>query len=234
MRHKQILDVAAERPDASSAEIATDVPSATPDLVERVLDEYGDPAEDEVPADTEYPAPDELTDKQVETLRAIAGEPTASQRDLAETLSISAATVSTRVNTIDGFDWAERETFVEAVLGTASLEATIASTAEASPNAGGEETDAPSTNDATTDRLENERIRAETTADLAATVEQLDERLARVEKRLDDLAEPADGEANPDAPLADSALVHKVVHACMDADTISEDEELRILQALLE
>src|SRR6056297_20464 len=46
MRHKQILDAAADEPDASISDLARAVPSATPDLVERVLEEHGDPAAD--------------------------------------------------------------------------------------------------------------------------------------------------------------------------------------------
>lgn len=45
LRHKQVLDVAAEQPEASFETIAEVVPSATVDLVENVLEEYGDPAE---------------------------------------------------------------------------------------------------------------------------------------------------------------------------------------------
>ncbi|MFB6191979.1 MAG: hypothetical protein ABEI11_01515 [Haloarculaceae archaeon] len=41
--HKRILDVAADQPDASMAAIADEITGATTDLVERVLDEYGDP-----------------------------------------------------------------------------------------------------------------------------------------------------------------------------------------------
>ncbi|SDJ94719.1 Winged helix-turn-helix DNA-binding [Halovenus aranensis] len=70
MRHKQVLDVAAENPDASMDELASMVPSATTELVERTLDEYGDPAAendqataDETGADESSPAdtPDERT-----------------------------------------------------------------------------------------------------------------------------------------------------------------------------
>jgi|APHM01.1.fsa_nt_gi hypothetical protein len=47
MRHKQILDAAAERPDASITQLASMVPSATADLVQHVLDEHGDPDADD-------------------------------------------------------------------------------------------------------------------------------------------------------------------------------------------
>ncbi|MEF8828294.1 MAG: winged helix-turn-helix transcriptional regulator, partial [Haloarcula sp.] len=127
MRHKQILDVAAEKPEASIEELAAEVPSATADLVERVLEEHGDPAEDDgtdaadespsgaATASQPYPAPADLSSAERETLRAIQQHPTASQRDLAERLGVTASTVSNRVNGIDGFDWADREAFANAV-----------------------------------------------------------------------------------------------------------------------
>ncbi|MFB6233651.1 MAG: winged helix-turn-helix domain-containing protein, partial [Haloarculaceae archaeon] len=43
--HRRILDVAESRPDASLEAIGDEVAGATTDLVEQVLDEYGDPAE---------------------------------------------------------------------------------------------------------------------------------------------------------------------------------------------
>lgn len=54
--HKRILDVAAEKPDASLEELADEFPSATPELVERVFDEYGDPADDDSSDDGDLPA----------------------------------------------------------------------------------------------------------------------------------------------------------------------------------
>ncbi|MFW6321531.1 MAG: hypothetical protein ACOC0Z_06730, partial [Halohasta sp.] len=46
MRQRRILDVAREHPTASVAELASMVSSATPELVERVLDRHGDPCAD--------------------------------------------------------------------------------------------------------------------------------------------------------------------------------------------
>jgi hypothetical protein len=45
MRQKRILSVAAENPDASLAQIADEIATVTPDVVESVLESYGDPAE---------------------------------------------------------------------------------------------------------------------------------------------------------------------------------------------
>jgi DNA-binding CsgD family transcriptional regulator len=45
IRQKRILSLAAEDPDASMAQIADEIPTVTPDVVESVLETYGDPAE---------------------------------------------------------------------------------------------------------------------------------------------------------------------------------------------
>ncbi len=61
MRHRRILELAAENPGASMAELADAVPSATTELVERVLEAHGDPADDgagEGTPDAETDAPD--------------------------------------------------------------------------------------------------------------------------------------------------------------------------------
>lgn len=223
IRQKRILDIAADNPDATLAEIAEQIPSVSADHVDRVLDQYGDPAASDEsdpdqsppgspdensnadadldskgsadgqatteatnqahelpsatdkepdgpsiteppdtasqmdpeteaettepgvepepageaepsdesaetaesgvntssptdePTDEPTPDPDGLTQKERETLRAISYEPTATQDQIADMLSVSRATVSNRVNAIPGFNWADRDSFVEAV-----------------------------------------------------------------------------------------------------------------------
>jgi DNA-binding CsgD family transcriptional regulator len=284
MRHKQILDAATENPDASLAELAAEVPSATTDLVEHVLEEHGDPGRDdtdttesppesetgdhtdvvdqtderepvaettsdetpeqqptddsepaqqtdngETPADRtdgdngttdsedqpsenppveestnettqrEFPSPDELTKKQRTTLREIAESPEATQQELADALDVSAPTISNRVNSIEGFDWSNRQAFVETVLDTDS-------------------------------RATQEERMSSTDSELDTKVAELEERLSTIEQQLEESAtgEPAT------TVFEDAELTHKVVHACMQAETISEDEELRLLEELLQ
>jgi len=60
--------------------------------------------------------PDDLTNKQLETLRVISQHPQASQRELAERLDVSAATISNRVNSIESFEWSERASFADEIL----------------------------------------------------------------------------------------------------------------------
>ena len=127
VRHKRVLDIAAEQPDASMEEIAEEVPSATADLVERVLDDYGDPAEDVVddlddgsdgPSDpiVELPDPSELTSTQRETIRQIREHPEETQADIAARLGVTAPTVCNRLNSIEGFDWSKRRAIAASIL----------------------------------------------------------------------------------------------------------------------
>jgi transcriptional regulator with XRE-family HTH domain len=270
MRHKQILDVAAENPEASIAELAAEVPSATTELVERVLEEHGDPAEeiekgeggeetetnasDESQSDpsTEaqsYPAPDDLSSTEYETIRAIQKHPTASQRDLAEKLGVTASTVSNRVNGIDGFDWANREAFANAVFSDEAPEpANVSEETETqaadseppestgTPDEADSRTAGPGTPSDDGDRSPPEPATAAgevntTIAQFQSTVEDLSAQLAELEGQVETVT---DGGGSPQSPpFQDPELVHKVVHACMDSDKISEDEELRILDSLL-
>jgi len=187
IREKRILNTAEQHPEATLEEIAEQIPTVTTDHVERVFEQYGDPAADgdntddpsktqsnddtnpdpdsdtqvDEPAETDTPElkmidhnfeddtseshisssesmdgsqdtasvnssepdvttskeplPDrnDLTQKELETLRAICYEPDATQKQIANMLSISRATVSNRTSAIAGFEWAEREEFVD-------------------------------------------------------------------------------------------------------------------------
>jgi hypothetical protein len=65
MVHRRILDVAASRPDATLSAIAGEVSGASPSLVERVLDEYGDPAGED-PDDSPGASTDSAADSQAD------------------------------------------------------------------------------------------------------------------------------------------------------------------------
>jgi hypothetical protein len=253
VRQKQILDVAAEHPDASLETIAMEVQSATVDLVERVLEEYGDPAtgrsdqpdtdladnsgdqpetnstdtptdrsdppetnstdtptgrSDPPEAEPPAPEPDEdlpdhssLTDEQWETLRAIYRNPEATQKEIGERLDVARATVSNRLNAIDGFDWDDRYAMASAV-----FDASAAGSRD---------------------------VRNGTTADVRNSepmVEQLSARIEALERQLED----SDAGSDAETPLDDPQLAHRVMHACLKSDAITEPEELRIVKALIE
>lgn len=150
--HKKILEAAEERPDASFPELADAVSGASEELVERVLEEYGDPAkgEDESSNQSEAAAddaatppmrPDEtmnsqntgsnddadldlerVTERQERVLRAIYERPNATQAELADDFDVTAATISQRVNAIDEFDWSRRREIVDSLFDDSEFE----------------------------------------------------------------------------------------------------------------
>lgn len=255
--HKRILDVAGSKPEATIEGIADEISAATPDLVERVLSEYGDPGEQpqegaamtqtgEVPDQSgDDPTPTssnqdestgeqteaqpttdqqvspedvtpELTAKQRETARLVHERPDASQGEIADTLGVTRATVSRRLNDIPGFEWTNRRAFTEelfdAPTGTASDvdEADDASDDSQSGGAGDE----------------SQADQPEDTA-----LSQFDDRLEALEARVA-AAESEQSEGGGQATLPPD-LAHKVVHAAMESDRVSEEEELELLKALL-
>lgn len=245
--HKRILEVADARPDASLTEIADDVSGATPDLVERVLAEYGDPQEtmsqngqsapdqttgeesaDDQPAGEES-AEDptvttgELTDKQLETVRVVREHPDATQERIADLLDVTRATVSRRLNDIPGFEWTDRATFTTNLFDTADYDVPERDDAHGDEADSGEQT---------------ATVEADRLAEVSGTLERIEGRLDSVEGRLDD-EQRREGEQQLGDEQSTTGtelppeLAHKVVHAAMESDRITEDEELELIATLL-
>jgi len=294
MIHRRILDVAASEPDASLAAIADEVSGASADLVERVLDEYGDPGseadtdeqdesggEDDTDdqndqsmdttntseSGTEQTNPDggtatqsassddspthSLSEKQRRTLRALYERPEASQGDLAEELDVTRATVSRRLNAIPGFEWSDRRAFAESVFGGDGTGGETASATEpdggsatvdgverstSDPGSDGEEPDA--TNEAGSS-AESDAVDRAALDEVESTVAALEERLAGIESQVTGDADGADESAETDgndgtAATLSPELTHKVAHACMESDRLTEEEELDVLRALMQ
>jgi hypothetical protein len=57
--------------------------------------------------------PTDLTEKQLKTLYAIYENPDATQTELSDQFGVTPATLNTRVNSIDNFEWTDRQTFVQ-------------------------------------------------------------------------------------------------------------------------
>lgn len=285
MRHKRILDVAGDHPDASIDEVASRVPSATTDLVERIFEKYGDPAVDadtptgttetmqstnetptqgddetgttemngssgtddgeaDLPPDggpgteresdtdppaSRFPSPEDLTAKQREVLAVVAAHPEATQREIGDRLGMSGSTVSTRVNDIEGFEWSRREAFVSALFDDSAAGDPTPTDASAAQTASTGETSADDseTNPDTGSALDVGTDGPDVPREIKRELEQLQQRVGALE------ASHLSGVTTGDSVFADPELVHKVVHACLEAETISKDEELRILQELL-
>ena len=240
--HKRILDVARDNPDASLADIADEISGANADLVDRVLSKYGDPGEAELQdnesamsqngqqsvesgqsQETETNAesdhvepltdPGELTEKQFQTVRTVYEDADATQGDIADRLGVTRATVSRRLNDIPGFEWSDRETFTASLFDDTEYDSeTPTDDTEADATTRDESGEMTSRGDA---------VRAETAFDA------LEERLTTVEETLDETAGVAE------RPIR-RELAHKVVHAAMESERITEDEELELIDGLLD
>lgn len=345
--HKQILDVAASKPDASMNAIADEVSGATTELVEKVFDEYGDPgesadnepdnpvvtadttvdspvadeasseeqpseasdddpptlefdgdqsppksedegdsketvattnstvtpseleasessrentidgqtadtAEDAVDASTsdpDVPDPATLTDTQLETLRVIHDRPDATQAELASVFDITSASVSQRVNSIDGFEWENRRAFTNTLFDTSGVDdrtpiepdggtdtsfsegpnvtmTDVEKTADSDESNTTDENTTMTTESDTT--MKPDSTEQEQTCDCAEQLAAVADQVDRLEEQLTNRSQSHSGSLVDDPELA-----HKVVHACLQSDQISKDEELQLLQNMM-
>ena len=230
IRHKQILDIAADRPDASIEAIADNVPSATVDLVENVLEEYGDPASNgtgdpataaEEPSTS--PEPTEADDQQpVESV--------AEPEDRHNRVDLSSVSDRQRevLTAIHARPQATQREIGEQL-------AVSAATVNKSVNAirGFEWTNR---DEIVADLFgatsrEPAEMNTMATNDQTSTtdVDRLSDRISSIEQHLDATPEQGSG----DRGLDDPELLHKVLRACFESDDISEAEEREVLETLI-
>lgn len=209
IRQKQILDMAAENPELTVKEIAAEVSSASPELVERVLGEFGDPAGDEDENSAKQGSESEqaediplnqedLSSEQLKLLKLISEYPKASQRELGEMLDVSRTTVSNRANSMEGFEWKNRLEFAESIL-------------EFTGQSG-----------------ENSRTSPDSYKS-PPWYDNLSQRINSIEHQI----EEGSTEGSTCLILDNHDLTHKVLHACLKYESITEEEELLILKSIL-
>ncbi|WP_217255549.1 MarR family winged helix-turn-helix transcriptional regulator [Natronococcus occultus] len=227
-------------------ELAADtLPPSTTDhsLDSNTMNVFDDPADSVLETNTETehdsrhnPPPDlasaDLTEKQLETLREIRDQPTATQADLADELGVTSATINQRLNSIDGFDWVERRAFTEALFN--QREAISGSLGEEKTNivnsavesVADTTTTMPESNDSNSDGEKvNTDLDNQYCEELTDQVHELTEHVQAVERQLETQSTASD------SILTDPELAHKVLHACFTSDQISKEEELRILES---
>lgn len=232
--HKQILAAAEEEPNASIETIADTVAGASTDLVERVLDQYGDPADTASMSEQETVIDlDELTTEQRETLEAVYRHPDATQQELADELDVSSPTISQRLSSIDGFDWQDRGPIVREVFNGADHDANE-STHEMNPEDGEEDAEQK----ATTEQSSFEKQVATRLTTIEEQVDEINATIDSYESRLSDLEAALDGQhddakTDPTGVAADDPeLAAKAIRAVMADEAISEEEEVQLIQAL--
>jgi transcriptional regulator with XRE-family HTH domain len=163
------------------------------------------------PETTDSPEAEALSRKELAVLEAIAEHPAATQAELAEELGVSRATISKRANGIEGFEWRHRDRFVAQTLGTdPRFEAQRAVSDGGSETTGGD-----------AESPEN-RLVGETDAVTDTATD-------------GDAADPASEPSGsvPELGNEDPRLVHKVLRTCMESDRFEQEEEVRLVAAML-
>lgn len=161
----------------------------------------------------------DLSCAQREVLREVADDPTATQDTIGDRLGISGSTVSNRVKDIPGFDWRNRESFITDIMTDSGSTAVVSD--------GGVAQDVTPT--------ESEEPTDSANEDMAGAISEIQSSLDQIETTLDSITDTSSGNSQSNDPgiLQDPELVHRVVHACIESDAISEAEELEILRAVL-
>ena len=139
---------------------------------------------------------EQLTDKQLEVLLAIRDRPHATQSELADEFGVCRATVSQRVNAIEGFSWKNRRELIDDVF----------------------DTEEPMTDGNGEPRF---------MIDLGSRIDDLADRMEMLERSLD--------EGPGDCPPAfeDPELLGTAIRACIESDIVADDEEMEIVTELI-
>lgn len=240
--HKRILDLAGERPEASMAEIAESIGGASTDLVERVLAEYGDPAEADSAADVAGAGADGRVDSNGGNDATMATEPS-TEGDGAETAAAADGAANQGDTESAGpVEEVERDGLTDKQL---EVLRAIHEHPDAPQRELGELLDVSASTVST--RLSEvpgfewedrwafvSRLFDGATdgGQLAKADEDLRERVDELEARVEALGANASTAGGTGAPF-EPELAHKVVHACIESERLSEEEELEVLRGLM-
>lgn len=232
--HKKIIDVAKERPDTSITELAEIVNGASPDLVEHVLEEYGDPARvsERVGGDPVEESPEETEDdSNIKTEQKLTDSDLATQEE--EELQREPVTDPNRIpekqreilRTIyEKPEKTQKEIAEQFDVSSATICRRINDVDGFEWNDRHEfverifGTEKPSENE----EMSDDPFELGSSSDIT----EIRKRVQRIEESLEERTQSR-------TVFEDPALVHKVVHACMDSDQISEEEELKVLRDLI-
>ncbi|PSQ57215.1 MAG: hypothetical protein BRD23_08805 [Halobacteriales archaeon SW_9_67_25] len=157
--------------------------------------------------------PSSVTDRQRETLRFVHDH-----------LGVSRATVSRRLNDVPGFEWTDREAFTSRVFGEDSG---VGGDSETSEGHAG----SPDGDDSDRGTVAGNGGPVAVSDDGGDEISSAEGATSGEEPAIDALGGAAAGGRSIRIP---PELAHKVLHACMHSDRITEDEELRLIAALLE
>lgn len=226
--HKKILDAAQSRPNASIEALTTTVNGASEDLVERVLDEYGDPAaNDQTASETEDEASEDPSDmSNNKTNGSVSDASTESAQEIARESAELTKKQREALDVIREYpdatqkDLAERFDVTQSTINSRlnSIEGFDWQHRQEFVEAMLDNNNSP----------HDEATPSSASAqDLPAQVDDLADQVETLEQRLDDQS------TSVRSPFGDVDLTCKVVRACMHSDAITEDEEVAILKEII-
>lgn len=238
--HRQILDAAAAIPEASIDELADCVTGAIIDLVERVLETYGDPAGDESTT-TGDGAPASPTDPSTTTAEPDDGTAEAAEEPTGDS-DIPNKTASEDADADSSPPDTDTPELSPTQLKTLRLvadrqDATQAEIADELGVIAGTVSNQLNAIDgfdwAERDRCAPQLLSDQTDHTSQPPMSTADTDLSSIENRLDDLEATLTDQVPARPVFDDPTLLHKVLHACMQAEDITEDEERQIIATLV-
>lgn len=249
------VDAGSDHVESSNAAVSEDDDRSSADGDDSQSEAPPDPGETAAETDDDPgsgPTLDRYDEKERRLLRAVAVRPAATQQALADALDVSRATVSRRVSDMDGLEWSSRAAFVDELFDEEDLAAVDEDAFTQTPDPDDAETTGDR-NDAETAGDQNDVASQSSTAtgDLpqssrandgetgqSAALEDVTDSVAELSGRVDALAAAVESlesrtersDSNDGTSVDDPELVHKILRASMDADYVTEDEELQIVR----
>jgi DNA-binding CsgD family transcriptional regulator len=226
--HKQILEAAESNPDVSMEELSGMVTGASTALVERVLNEYGDPgtSDDEDPeVDADGTNDADGTATQGET--GIMSDATNPQR-VERGPDVSQVTDKQR-EILDEIRANPEATQDEIADRVDSSQATVSNHLRSLPDFEWQN------RQEFVESMSNHPDTIDESSPRTGTEDQLLAELSALSDKVEALQhEQSEYPSEHAPPFGDLELASKVVHACLDAETITDEEELEIIKRLLQ
>ncbi len=215
--------------------IADEVGGATTALVEQVLKEYGDPA-GTATEETGGGSPDQDDGESAEGEGIEVSGEDAGQAVVASDGGPATGADGEPTRTTDEPASPDPEAFTELVFGApagasegavaAEPDGGTATGIEGAGTSGGDTVEAVGDEPGGNPSESGDEATVQEAPALADQLDVLSARVDRLDQQLEDRSVSGGVALDPD-------LVHKVAHACLQSEAISEDEELRILEGLL-
>jgi DNA-binding CsgD family transcriptional regulator len=262
MIHKKVLDIARENPNATAGRIAEEVSGVSATFVERILDEYGDPAAngrkdrrvDGGPASngsedrSSEPAGDDSSateaEEPVTDPSGAEAEESVTDQSGAEAeepvTDQSDAEAEEPVTDPSELTTKQRETLREVYKQPTASQKEISerldvSRATISKRVNGIPGFDWRNRHAFVERLYGDQTTADDGSDLEPRDGPMEQSLMELNSRIEELERRVDERRGPAGNDGlDPELVHKVAHACLEVEHITTDEELEILGRLLD